>query len=338
MYKAANLIKPKLIRIEERENLTPKKEEVIIKVTTAGICGTDIAIFSGNYPVSLPLVLGHEFSGKIIKVGDNSRKNLIGKRVTAEINNTCLSYKLKNKCISCSNGLNTHCLNRTVLGITQYDGAFAEQLKSPLNNIHLIPDDISDSKAIFIEPLAAAIQTFEMSPISKSDFIVVLGSGRLGILIIKVAKLFGGKVLAVSRSKEKLERAKKFGADYVLPFSENLIETIKELTNNFGADMIVECSGNSELINEAIKYVRPRGTIALKTTSGVPANYIDITKIVVEEIRVVGSRCGNFQKAIEMMQDKKFDVSTLISKKFKLEDIEKAMKSAESESKVLIEL
>ena len=338
MYKAANLVKPQLIRMEERNDLTSSKGEVVIEVTTAGVCGTDIAIFSGNYVVPLPLVLGHEFIGNIIAVGDKINENLIGKRVTAEINNTCISYNKPNPCISCLKGLNTHCQDRTVLGITKHDGAFAEQLKSPANNVHLIPDGIKDDEAIFIEPLAAAIQTFEMSPIHKDDLIVILGSGRLGILITLVAKSLGAKVLAVSRSEKKLKRAKLFGADHVLPYSSNLLDDIRGFTEGLGADIVIECSGNSELVNEAIKYVRPRGTVALKTTSGVPAKNIDITKVVVDEIKLIGSRCGNFQKAIELIERKKLKLSSLISKKYKLEEIQDAIKTAESESKVIIEI
>ena len=338
MYKAANLLKPHIFKIEERNDLIPSKEEVIIEVTTAGVCGTDTAIFSGNYVVPLPLVLGHEFIGNVIAVGDKSNKSLIGKRVTAEINDTCISYNKKNVCISCSSQLSTHCQNRTVLGIIKHDGAFAEQLKCPIRNVHLIPESIKDENAIFIEPLAAAIQTFEMSPIQKNDFIVILGSGRLGILITLVAKLFGAQVLAVSRSIEKLERAKKFGADHVLPFSDSLLDEIRDLTNGLGADMVVECSGNSGLVNQAINYVRPRGTVALKTTSGVPANNVDLTKIVVDEIRLVGSRCGNFQKAINLIQQKKLELSSLISRKFKLDEIQAALKAAESKSKIVIDI
>ena len=249
-----------------------------------------------------------------------------------------MSYNKRNPCISCVKGLNTHCQDRTVLGIIKHDGAFAEQLKSPVNNVHLIPNGIKDDEAIFIEPLAAAIQTFEMSPIKEDDIIVILGSGRLGILITMVAKSLGAKVLAVSRSENKLKRAKSFGADHVLKYSDNLIDDIKTFTNEFGADMVVECSGNSELISEAIKYVRPRGTVALKTTSGVPANNLDITKVVVDEIRLVGSRCGELQKAIKFLQKEKLKLSNLISKRYSLEEILTAIKTAESESKVIIEI
>ncbi|MHA1798055.1 MAG: zinc-binding dehydrogenase [Candidatus Helarchaeota archaeon] len=336
MYEAAVLFEPKKIRMEEKEDLIPNKNEAIINVRSAGICGTDLAIYSGDYPVPLPLVLGHEFSGDIIKVGNESIKELIGKRVTSEINNTCISYNKNVKCAACEIGLNTHCQDRSVLGIIGYDGAFAEQIKVPINNIHILPDEISYDAATFIEPLAAAIQTFELAPIQENDLVIIFGLGRLGILINLVAKSIGARVLAISRSKEKLERAQKFGADHTVSNLNDLIIKTSELTNGLGADMVVECTGISDMINEAIKCVRPRGIIALKSTSGITAHDIDTTKIVVDEIKVIGSRCGPFNKAIKMIKNENLNLERFISKIYPLNEVEIALKTAKEEFKVLI--
>ena len=338
MYRIANLVAPQKIKIEKREDPTLNSEEAIIEVSTAGICGTDLAIFSGNYEVPLPIVLGHEFSGRIKAVGNEKHENLIGKRATAEINNTCKAYNREKLCSYCSAGLISHCSERNVFGIIEHDGAFAEQVKVPINNIHLLPDSISDEAGVFIEPFAAAMQTFKISKIIENDLVVVLGAGRLGILIVKAAKYLGARVLAVSNSKTKLARAKVHGADHVMQSSEPILSKIKDLSNNLGADMVVECTGNSNMINEALKLVRCRGVIALKSTSGVPANSIDITDIVVREIQLSGSRCGNFTEAIDIIKNEKFNLESLISKKYSLEDTEKALIDAPKESKVIIKI
>jgi len=338
MYRATNLIAPNKIQIEEREDLKPNSEEAIIQVTTAGICGTDLAIFSGNYTVPLPIVLGHEFCGKILAVGNKKHKNFIGKRATAEINNTCHSYNKKELCAYCSVGLTSHCTERNVFGIVAYDGAFAEQVKVPIKNIHLLPDQISDEAGVFIEPFAAAMQTFKISKIIEKDLVVILGAGRLGLLIIKAAKYLGARVLAVSRSKTKLERAKTQGADHVMQPSDNVLDKVKELSHNLGANLVVECTGNSDMINEAIKLVRSRGEIALKSTSGVPATNVDITEIVVREIQLSGSRCGDFSEAISIIKDEKLNLESLISKKYPFDKIQIALQEAPNESKILLEM
>jgi len=336
-YKVANLIKPKKIVIEEFKKPEIESDEALIKVNYAGICGTDIAIYNGDYKVPLPLILGHEFTGEVIEVGEDVSNKLIGKRITVEINNTCLSYPKKTKCSACKKGLSTHCLKRTVLGIINADGTFAQLVKVPAKNIHILPDNISDEEGVFIEPLAAAIQTFELSKFKIGDKVIVLGVGRLGVLICSVANSLGADVIAISRSKEKLKRAKIYGALEIMDANDlNLISKVKELTNGLGADIVVESTGSENGFNLAINLVRPRGTIALKSTHGILINNVDQTKIVVDEIRIQGSRCGPFSKAIEFLNSKKIDVKPLISEIFPLGETEEALKLSQQEPKILI--
>ena len=338
MYKAAVLVSPERIEIERHQEPRLDENEVLIKVKFTGVCGTDIALFSGKYKVPLPLVLGHEFSGEIVGVGNGAEKELIGKRVVGEINNTCVAYR-KDLCEFCKRGLSNHCSRRNVVGIISYDGAFSELVRIPVGSIHVLPSEISMEEAVFVEPLAAAIQTFELTPVNKGDSVVVLGVGRLGTLVCAVANILGARVVAISRSKWKLERAKKFGASETINSSfVDPVRIIKDITSGIGADIVVESTGTPEGLNLALELTRPRGTIALKTTCGLITGGINSTKAVVDEIRIQGSRCGPFDKAIKMLGTGEIPVLSLISHIYPLERIEEAITTASSSSKVLIDL
>ena len=312
--------------------------EAIVRVEFAGVCGTDIALFSGDYPVPLPLVLGHELVGEVVEVGSEDSRTWIGKRVTAEINNTCRAYNREAFCAACRRGLSNHCIERTVVGIIDCDGAYAEYVRVPILNLHLLPDTISWEEGVFVEPLAAAIQTFELTPISPSNQVVVLGVGRLGLLICAVASLNKAHVCAISRSSEKLARASKWGAAEVINANHHKwIEAAREWTGGIGADVVVDTTGSPEGLRLAAAIVRPRGTIALKTTCGLPATGIDVTKLVVDEVRIQTSRCGPFAKAIGLLARENLPVKSLVSEVFPLEDATLALKAAGSSTKVLIQ-
>ncbi|HWP91603.1 MAG TPA: alcohol dehydrogenase catalytic domain-containing protein [Thermodesulfobacteriota bacterium] len=339
MYKAAVLISPEEIRIEEREEPSLSDNEVLIRVKFAGVCGTDIALFSGQYKVPLPLVLGHEFSGEIVAVGNKLDEELIGKSVVAEINNTCIAYRNKDLCEFCEIGLSNHCPRRTVLGIISSDGAFAELIKVPVGSVHVLPPEISLEEAVLVEPLAAAIQTFELTPASKGDTVAVLGVGRLGTLVCAVANALGARVIAISRSNWKLERAKNFGATEVINSSlDDPIKKIKDYTDGLGANIVVEATGTPDGLGLALELVRPRGTVALKTTCGVEQCPIDSTKAVVNEIRIQGSRCGPFEKAISTLKQREIPFQQLISHFYPLDKTKEAIATARTASKVLIDL
>ncbi len=339
MYKAAVLISPEEIRIEEREKPSLSDNEVLIKVKFAGVCGTDIALFSGQYKVPLPLVLGHEFSGEVVSVGNKLDEELIGKSIVAEINNTCIAYRNKDLCEFCKIGLSNHCPRRTVLGIISSDGAFAEFIRVPVGSVHVLPPEISLEKAVLVEPLAAAVQTFELTPVSKGDTVAVLGVGRLGALICAVANALGARVIAISRSNWKLKRAKNFGASEVINSSlGDPVKKTKGYTDGIGADIVVEATGTPDGLSLALELVRPRGTVALKTTCGVEQCHIDSTKTVVNEIRIQGSRCGPFEKAISMLKQREIPFQRLISHFYPLEKTREAIITARTASKVLIDL
>ncbi len=337
-HRAAVLTAPGQISLEARPTPEPEGYEVLIELAYAGVCGTDLAIYCGEYSVPLPLVLGHEFTGYVRKVGSEVPSELLGKLVTCEINNTCLSKDAPEKCPACRRGLPGHCMQRTVLGIIEWDGAFAEIVRAPFRNVHVLPDSISSREGVFIEPLAAAIQTFELSPVREGHVVVVLGVGRLGTLLCSVARERGATVVAVDVSESALQRARTFGADYAFTGTDKeVLSKVKNVTGGLGADMVIEATGRAEGLNQALSLVRPRGTVAMKTTCGVPSPPIDATRIAVDEIRIQGSRCGPFEKAIEMMADRGIEVSPLISGVLPLGKVREALERATTETKVLVQ-
>ena len=337
-YRAAVLYSAGRMQIDKRPFLPLQPNEAIIRVQFAGVCGTDIALFSGDYRVSLPLVLGHELVGEVVEVASGADEDWIGKRVTAEINNTCYAYRNEKFCPACRRGLSNHCTERTVVGIINSDGAYAEYVRVPIGNLHALPDQMMWEEGVFIEPLAAAIQTFELTPISPSSKVVVLGVGRLGLLICGVAALRSARVCAVSRSQAKLDRALGWGATEAICANQpGWVEGVREWTGGLGADVVVEATGSTEGFEIASEIVRPRGTIALKTTCGLPAAEIDFTKLVVDEVQIQGSRCGPFSKAIELLSRGELPVKSLVSEIYPLDEVTQAIACAQRTTKVLIQ-
>lgn len=334
-YCASVLIHPGVIHLERKALPEPGRGEALVEVHYAGICGTDIALYTGDYKVALPLTLGHEWTGEVAKVND-TRKSLVGKLVTGEINVTCASYKRGSRCAACERNMSPHCLKRTVTGITR-DGAFAQYLVVPVRNLHMLPPDVSAETGVLVEPLAAALQTFEMTPVNENTCVVVLGTGRLGTLITFVARQMGARVIAVSRSTESRRRAAFFGAETLLPDDPAvLIAHVKKYTGGLGADIVVEATGNPDSMNLALELVRPRGTVALKSTPGTPAKLVNLTKIVVDEIRIQGSRCGPFDKAIELLSSHAESFARLITTVLPLQEIEEGLRLAQEGGKVVI--
>lgn len=335
--KSAQLSAPRTIQIANLESLTPNANEAVIAVETAGICGTDLALFSGDYPVALPLVCGHEFAGTVKLVGNAMDTQWIGKRVVAEINNTCIAYEMEKPCRACELDMPNHCLKRNVTGIINHDGAFAEEVSVAGGTLHEIPETVDSLTATLAEPLAAAIQTFEMTHINNGETVVVLGPGRLGILIVFVAALKGAQVIAVSRSEAKRKRATSYGAAHAFS-PESADAQIKNLTHGLGADIVVDATGSTEGLVQASQLVRPRGTISVKTTCGLPEHGLNITKLVVDEIGIQGSRCGPFQPALGFLAKHHEQLGKLITSVRSLDETQSALESAYYENKVVIKM
>jgi threonine dehydrogenase-like Zn-dependent dehydrogenase len=285
----------------------PKKAgEALIRISRAGICSTDLELVKGYYPYTG--ILGHEFVGKVVQASDQS---WIGQRVVGEINVFC------GACEQCLNGRPTHCENRTVLGIANRDGTFAEYTSLPIANLHRVPDSVPDDAAVFTEPLAAALEIQEQVHIQPTDRILLIGAGRLGQLIAQTLALTGAdlRVLARHSHQQKL-------------LTDRNIRIIKEdEIQRWRWDIVVEATGSPAGFELARKAIRPRGTLVMKSTYKGEMS-VNFSSIVVDEVNIVGSRCGPFKPALRLLESKQVDPTVLIAAEFKLEEALKAFEEA----------
>jgi len=295
---------------------TPAADEVVVRVTRAGVCETDLQLIKGY--MGFRGVLGHEF------VGVAESGPFAGRRVVGEINCACWN------CATCRSGFPTHCPNRTVLGILNHDGAFADLIAVPQRNLHLVPDSIPDDIAVFTEPVAAAFQIPAQLTISKDDRIVVLGDGRLGNLCAQVLASIADEVLVVGKHREKLGLLETMGLKTAL-LSDDLPKR--------AADIVVECTGSESGLPAALELVRPRGTIVLKTTVA-GTQTLAWAPFVIDEITLVGSRCGPFDQALHALEQGLVDVEPLIADRFNLSNGVMALQRAQQKGvlKVLLEM
>jgi len=294
----------------------PAEDEILVKVTQAGICETDLQLASGYMGFSG--ILGHEF------VGVAQSGPLAGQRVVGEINCNC------RVCPRCQAGLGNHCGHRTVIGIDRHDGVFADYVAVPQHNLHALPDAVSDDQAVFVEPLAAAFQINAQVDIGKQDRVVICGDGRLALLSAQAILLTGADVSVVGKHAAKLARFASLGITTQL---------VSELGAASTYDIVVDCTGSTSGLPLALRLVRPRGTIVMKTT--VAAHHdLSLAQIVIDEITLVGSRCGPFTTAIEALANQSVDVSSLITHRYPIESAVEAMKVATSPDalKVVLQL
>ncbi|MFX0076436.1 MAG: zinc-binding dehydrogenase, partial [Candidatus Hermodarchaeota archaeon] len=237
------------ISIKEVPIPNPGDSQVLIQIKAAGICGTDIAIIKGDLPTPTPLILGHEFAGEVIEVGKDVSKDWEGKHITSEIN-TNIDFS----CYYCQRKIFSQCISRKALGI-DVDGSFAEYIVLEPYLLHELPRKISYKEATFIEPLAAAYQTFEMMPLADDDKVIaIFGLGKLGLLLTQVALVKGLEVIAVDSSDKKLSIAEKYGVNQLINYFEveNISDAIKGLTDDIGADIVVDTTGNPEALTDVI--------------------------------------------------------------------------------------
>jgi threonine dehydrogenase-like Zn-dependent dehydrogenase len=295
---------------------TPAEGEVLVRVSVAGVCETDIQLVKGY--MGFRGVLGHEFVG-IAETGPYA-----GRRVVGEINCSCW------QCETCRRGFSSHCPNRTVLGILNHDGAFADLIAVPQRNLHLVPDSLPNDVAVFTEPVAAAFQIPAQIAIGRNDRVVVLGDGRLGNLCAQVLAGRSSRVLVVGKHPEKLTLLDDRGISTAL-LSGDLPER--------GADIVVDCTGSETGLPTALRLVRPRGTIVLKTTVA-GAQTLAWAPFVIDEITLVGSRCGPFDQALAALEAGEVNVRPLVSERVGLSEGTRALERAQAKGvlKVLIEV
>ncbi len=295
----------------------PEKGEALIKVHVAGICNTDMEITKGY--MGFKGIIGHEFVGVVEKI--NSRKiGLLGKRVVGEINCGC------GICEYCLKGLKNHCHRRKVLGILNKDGAFAEYITLPLENLHKVPENISDEEAVFTEPLAAAFEITRQIKIKLEDKILVMGDGKLGLLISFVMKLFNPDVTIVGKHKDKLRIAKRQNIKTIL---------LDKLKIQKSYDIVVDSTGSANGFDLALRLVKPRGIVVLKSTVA-EGRAINLAPVVIDEITIIGSRCGPFKPALEALSKRHINVAPLITKIFKFDKATEAFDKAKERDSLKI--
>lgn len=295
----------------------PDSDEALVRITLAGICGTDLEILQGY--MSYEGILGHEFVG-VVEESKNS--DLVGKRVVGEINVGCQN------CDSCKNGMERHCPNRTVLGILNRDGAFAEYLSLPEKNLHVLPDSISDKQAVFIEPIAAAFEIKEQISLNPGWKVAIVGDGRLSQLIVSVLRTVCPSITCFGRHEIKLERLHKMGV-------KTKIGILRDQQHTF--DLVVEATGSTSGFLDSMKLVKPKGKVILKSTIASKEN-LDLTPAVVNEITLVGSRCGPFKPAINALATGLISVDGLIDSEFPLEKFQEAFTRAKESNTLKIVL
>jgi 2-desacetyl-2-hydroxyethyl bacteriochlorophyllide A dehydrogenase len=285
-------------RLRLRDDLPvpePPAGEALVRVVAAGICNTDLELVRGYYPYTG--VPGHEFAGEVVSAG-----GLAGQRVVGEINVVC------GECRACRAGRRSHCERRTVLGIVNRHGAFAEYLTLPVENLHVIPDEVSTEVAVFTEPLAAALEIQEQVTIDPSMRVLVVGDGKLGQLVAQTLALTGCELLVSGRHDVKRDLLRRRG-----------IATVAPDAMPAGAfDVAVECTGNPEGFVVAQRALRPRGTLVMKSTYAGKLT-LDASAVVVNELTLVGSRCGPFPKALALLAAGAVDVMPLVTTRYPLE-------------------
>jgi len=310
----------------------PKPGEALIKVLRAGICNTDLEILKGY--MGFQGVLGHEFLGKIVEINDEEKapedapQVKIGDRVNGDINLRC------NNCPVCKANdvrARNHCPNRTVLGILNKDGTFAEYLTLPLQNLHKVPDKVSDTDATFTEPLAAACRVVEQGVIGPKDRVLVVGDGKLGLLCSLAIGDVNRYVTCLGKHHKKLSLLTPNISRRM--FTDT---TEKEMMDSF--DVVVECSGTAEGLMFAAACTKSLGTVVLKSTCAAAANVFDTAPLVIKELRVVGSRCGPFDKALALLEKKKIAVGKMLVKAYPLKEAGKALKHAASRGTLKVQL
>jgi threonine dehydrogenase-like Zn-dependent dehydrogenase len=269
-------------------------DESVVRVRMAGICGTDLELAKGY--MGFRGIPGHEFIGEVV---DTANPALLGRRVVGEINAAC------GACRACADGFGRHCERRTVLGILGRNGAFADYLNLPDRNLIAVPDSIPDELAVFVEPLAAAYEIFEQSKIPRNHEVLVLGDGRLGALVAMALKAEGYEVIVGGHHPEKVQRL-GLAAQHE-----------KDLNDRY--DTVVDCTGANSGFLRALELVRPRGTLILKSTAAASTD-INLAPVVINEITVLGSRCGRFAPALDALASGKIDPRPLISATMPLDD------------------
>ncbi len=280
--------------------------EVLIRPLLAGICSTDLEIARGY--MQFAGALGHEFVGLV----EDGPPELRSRRVVGEINCAC------HACATCRRGLPNHCPNRTVVGIAGRDGVFAERLALPAENCHVVPDEVADEQAVFVEPLAAAVHVLDVEPLTPATRVALLGTGRLGLLVAQVLATTPSELLIIGRNPRTLDRCRSWGLN---------VADVADFTPETTFDVVVDCTGAPAGLSLAMQLCRPCGTIILKSTFADAAS-LNPAPVVINETRIVGSRCGSFPPAIKLLAAGRIRTADLVTATYSLNRATEAFAAA----------
>lgn len=303
------------------EKPVPQKGEALIKVSLAGICNTDFEITKGY--MGYKGILGHEFVGVVEEINDED-KSLLGKRVVAEISYGCH----KPDCEWCNQGLVRHCPDRHTIGIWKKDGCFAEYITLPLEVLFEVPENVSNEQVVFVEPLAAACEILEQLHIQPIQKVLVQGDGKLGLTTALTLNAFNYDVTLVGKHQNKLDIAKAQGVKTIL---------LDDLDVKPEWEVVVEATGSISGFETAIALTKPRGTLVLKSTVAGSKEF-NLAPIVINEITVLGSRCGQFKPALRLLENNRIDFKSFISGIYSVDDAIEAFEKNKNKDtlKVLI--
>ncbi|MHC4415168.1 MAG: alcohol dehydrogenase catalytic domain-containing protein [Planctomycetota bacterium] len=303
----------------------PERGEALIRTVKAAVSAIDLELCRGLF--DFVGTLGHEFIGVVESVNGDQRADLVGKRVVGSVDAVC------GRCDMCLAGLSNHCRHRTVLGMRGRAGCLADWLVLPVSNLAVVPDSVDDDQAVFVESLAAAIQAARQLTIEGKPYITVVGDGSLGLLIVQVMAKLNASVRLIGRYSEKLALCEKWGIKH---------RHVDDIGRRADQDIVVDCTGSATGLELAMRLVRPRGTIVLKTMfarhPGLVAE-LDLSPIVMREITLLGSRSGPISEAVSMLARGEVDVVSLISRRMRLNDGPAVLQAAAQPGviKVLVE-
>ncbi len=294
---------------------TVPANEALVKIHMAGICNTDIEITRGYKGFNG--ILGHEFVGTVVECAD---AQWVGRRIVGEINAACRT------CPTCLRGDDPHCPNRTTVGIYKRAGAMADYISLPIDCLHEVPADVSDEQAVFTEPLAAALEIIQQTHLRPTDRVALVGDGKLGLLIAQVLRLPGCEVTMVGRHPERWDLLHRQG-----------IATCRPEQAEGWYDVVVDVTGNPEGLKTSRRLVRPRGRLVMKSTVAAETQ-LDLTMLVVDEIQLIGSRCGPFPAALRLLQRGLIETAPLITATYPLDDAMAAFTASRGALKVLLQM
>lgn len=321
------------LEVQEKPEPSPGADQVKIEVKYAGICGSDIHTYEGHYKVATPVTLGHEFSGEVVEVGENVTEFKVGDRVTSET-----TFYICGECEYCKTQDYNLCNHRKGLG-SQQDGGFTKYLIARKESVHHLPENVDYQSAAMTEPLACTHHAVAKTEINKGDLVVVIGPGPIGLLAAQVAKSYGATVIitGLTNDKVRLDKAIEVGIDYTVNTQEQDLKAfVNELTNGYGADVVLECSGAVPAAKQGLDILRKKGQYAQVGLFANPEIQFDLEKIIQKEIRVVGSRSqkpADWEPSLALMNEGKVNAKALVTHIYditKWDEAYQAIKSGEA--------